>query len=348
MKQTLFLHIGYHKTGTTSLQSLLDQNAAALRGIGVYYPDTVGDGKRNYFRKHLQFFIDLNTAHAERGDIAAPVRAMARLILDSKAPTAIVSEESFSGLTEAVLDRLADLRADFNVKVVAVLRRQDEFLQSFYQQSIRDFGETRDFPDFIRESEWQRIHYDTAMTRWANRFGAENIHVLSYDLCDDGDSIIPSVLNILLEGRRADFIDMSRAWNTSLPTICYETLKYVNRSGAPEAERRAVYTALRDYVKSQAFAETRLGRKVLNRTYLTEDISQGVANAFAESNARTSTLFFCGANPFPGMPRPKQVGEALAGLTAAAVSFVPKDMIGLLSYVLINGKPRKPAAGLVD
>jgi hypothetical protein len=345
VKQTLYLHIGYHKTGTTSLQSLLDQNATALRGIGVYYPDTVGDGKRNYFHKHLQFFIDLKTAHDQQGDIAAPVRAMARLIQDSGAPTTIVSEESFSGLTEAVLDRLADLRADFTVKVVAVLRRQDKFLQSFYQQAIRDFGEKRDFPDFIRESKWQRIHYDTAMTSWADRFGAENIHVLSYDLCDGGNSVIPSVLNILLEGRRADFLDMSRAWNTSVPTICYETLKYVNRSAAPEAERRAVFRALSDYVKSKAFAETRLGRNVLNRSYLTEEISQSVANAFAESNARTSALFFGGANPFPGMPPPTQTGEALDGLTAAPVSFLPKDMIGLLSYVLISGKLRKPAAG---
>jgi hypothetical protein len=183
------------------------------------------------------------------------------------------------------------------------------------------------------------------MTSWADRFGAENIHVLSYDLCDGGNSVIPSVLNILLEGRRADFLDMSRAWNTSVPTICYETLKYVNRSAAPEAERRAVFRALSDYVKSKAFAETRLGRNVLNRSYLTEEISQSVANAFAESNARTSALFFGGANPFPGMPPPTQTGEALDGLTAAPVSFLPKDMIGLLSYVLISGKLRKPAAG---
>ena len=345
MKQTLFLHIGYHKTGSTSLQSLLDQNAAALRGIGICYPDTIGDGKRNYFRKHLQFFIDLKTAFDGGGDLAAPVRAMSRLILDSGAPTAIVSEESLSGLPQPVLDRLADLRADFNVKVVAVLRRQDGFLQSFYQQSIRDHGETRDFPEFIRESKWQRLHYDTAMTRWADRFGAENIHVLSYDLCGNGNSILPAVLNILLEGRQADFIDMARTWNTSLPTICYETLKIVNRSGAPEPERRAVYKALQDYAKSSAFAETRLNRKVLNRAYLTDEMSQGVANAFAGSNAQTSALFFDGADPFPDMPRPTAKGATLAGLTAAATPFAPKDMIGLLSNVIANTKPRHPTVG---
>ncbi len=345
MKQTLFLHIGYHKTGTTTLQSLLDQNAGALRKIGVFYPDTVGDGKRNYYRKHLQFFIDLKTAHAEKGDVGGVVQGMARVILDSGAPTAIVSDESFSGFPPAILDHLATLRADFNVKVVAVLRRQDGFLQSFYQQSIRDYGETRDFPDFVRDSDWQRIHYDAAMTRWADRFGAENLHVLSYDLCDEGETVIPSVLNVLLEGRRAASIDTSRAWNTSLPAVCYETLKFVNRSGAPEAERRAIYTALRDYVRSKAFAETRLGRKVLNKEYLTDEISQGIANAFAASNAKTSALFFGGADPFPGMPQPTNPGATLAALTTTGVTFVPKDMIGLMSYVLVNGKPRNPASG---
>ena len=346
VKQTVYLHIGYHKTGTTSLQSLLDQNARDLLAMGVFYPDTIGDGKRSYFRKHLQFFLELKAAHSSGGDLTAPVRAMSGAILASGAPIAVISEESLSGISEPILDALATLRNDFNVKVVAVLRGQDSFLQSFYQQSIRDFGEMRDFTDFIRGAEWQRLFYDTAMRRWADRFGANNLHVLSYELSDDGNTVIPKVLDILLGGRNAGFIDTSRVWNKSLPAICYETIRFLNRSDAPEAERRMVYSALRDYVVSREFSETRLPPRVLAKTYLTPEISQTISNAFAASNARTTAMFFGGANPFPDMMPPHPSGPgALADLAAAATTFALKDMIGLLGHILANPRPKKPRSG---
>src|SRR6202022_3469950 len=34
-----FIHIGTHKTGTTSIQHLLSRNSSALRQMGYYYPD---------------------------------------------------------------------------------------------------------------------------------------------------------------------------------------------------------------------------------------------------------------------------------------------------------------------
>ncbi len=339
--QTLYIHIGYHKTGTTSLQSLLDQNAPALLDMGVFYPDTIGDGKRSYFGKHLQFYLDLKAAHSDSGDMVAPVEAMAKAIIASGAPMAMISEESFSGIPDAIMDALAQFRTWFNVKIIACLRGQDSYLQSFYQQSIRDFGETRDFPEFIRANEWPRLHYAAALQRWADRFGVENLHVLSFELSDGGNSVNPQILNLLLGGRRADFIDATRVWNKSLPTICYETIRFLNRSDGPEPERRAVYVALRKYVVSKDFAETRLPDRVLAKTYLTPEISQFLANAFAASNARTSARFFGGLNPFPDMMPPNQAGQPLSGLTAAAPSFAPKDMIGLLSYVLTNPRPKK-------
>lgn len=337
LKQALYLHIGYHKTGTTSLQSLLDENRTALLDMGVFYPDTKGDGKRNYFRKHLEFYIALKTALAERGDLSTPIRAMANAILATGAPVAVISEESISGFPEPVLDALAGFRTDFDVKVIAVLRRQDSFLQSFYQQSIRDFGETLDFPEFLKGSDWKRIHYDTAMQRWADRFGQENMHVFSYDLLGNGTALIPSVMDILLGGRRTDFMDPSRNRNRSLPTICYETLKLLNRSAAPEIERRAVYKAMHDYVNSAAFSATRLSDKSLAKTYLTPEISQVIANVFDVSNARTAEMFFGGTHPFPEMMKPSRTGPDLAELTSERPGFAPRDMIGLLSHILING-----------
>jgi hypothetical protein len=36
--KTAFVHVGTHKTGTTSIQSMLAANAKTLRGAGVFVP----------------------------------------------------------------------------------------------------------------------------------------------------------------------------------------------------------------------------------------------------------------------------------------------------------------------
>ena len=48
----LLLHIGTHKTGTTSIQKFCAGNRARLRGQGLWYPDYDLIGKEGHYAHH--------------------------------------------------------------------------------------------------------------------------------------------------------------------------------------------------------------------------------------------------------------------------------------------------------
>lgn len=83
------LHLGTEKTGSTSLQSYLFQNADRLRQRGVFYPRQFGEGP------HVQL-----TALGLREDSQAPVPP--GLGFTSKAELDRISEEALAGLAADV------------------------------------------------------------------------------------------------------------------------------------------------------------------------------------------------------------------------------------------------------
>lgn len=66
---TLWLHIGTHKTGTTSLQSALSQSGAALRAAGIAYFPTADAARL----AHLFLRDGLKTSLRLRGALPLPV-----------------------------------------------------------------------------------------------------------------------------------------------------------------------------------------------------------------------------------------------------------------------------------
>ena len=102
MRKRLILHIGMHKTGSSSIQHFLSRNRLALAAAGVLYPRSVGpDGRRQ--PKHNAIFsaisheIDHGAPHPVLGPSSEVIDAMARRIAVSRAKTAILSAEGFSG-----------------------------------------------------------------------------------------------------------------------------------------------------------------------------------------------------------------------------------------------------------
>ena len=70
MFETLYLHIGIEKTGTTSIQKSLDQNRDSLLELGYYYPKQFSVGLNSHLaamflndamsRTNMKLIIDKN------------------------------------------------------------------------------------------------------------------------------------------------------------------------------------------------------------------------------------------------------------------------------------------------
>lgn len=145
----LYVHIGRAKTGTSAIQAFLAMNAGALAVNGVKYAKT-----GSYHNTHHPLAWSLHKAAARSGGgywkraskyahlEMAPGEywsALRNEIKTSAYDTFVVSSEEFGVVLD--LHVTAPLIAAFlegiEVRVIVYFRRQDEFLQSVYNQAVK-------------------------------------------------------------------------------------------------------------------------------------------------------------------------------------------------------------------
>lgn len=171
MKPRLIIHLGLPKTGSTSLQTFLRENAAALADAGIHYPKVREENAdHKFFRAAAGFpYIYQEISHAplareikrregglDPAAIVTPLWSTAlRRIHESGARAAIISYEHFS--TRPELYRFEPLRPrlrDFDVAGVIYLRNHEDWASSLYGQFLRRrTGPTLSFSEFIASPE---------------------------------------------------------------------------------------------------------------------------------------------------------------------------------------------------
>lgn len=162
----LYLHAGFHKTGTTAIQHCAAANRGRLHSQGVLYPEYSPMFARTTEGHHL-------FAHAladkSRHLTAGQARELAvkwhdqarregsRVFLSAEPVCRHFISGKPSGWRESrlrYLQRLADALKGFEVEPVLVLRRQDDFVRSLYQERVARGSISTGFQSFcnVRES----------------------------------------------------------------------------------------------------------------------------------------------------------------------------------------------------
>ena len=163
-RQRLILHIGTHKTASSTLQALMAHNRAALAARGVCYPRT----DRPPFPQHPKH----NSLYAALNGGPAQTRAEIDLLLHefraSGAHTLVLSAEGLSTLPAAAVAGLAPLTAGFATEVVCFLRRPDRFVESLWNQRCKTGREQRHIDDFLRRPRVRALlDYPAMLDAWA-------------------------------------------------------------------------------------------------------------------------------------------------------------------------------------
>ncbi|MBX9698642.1 MAG: hypothetical protein K2X74_04350, partial [Acetobacteraceae bacterium] len=146
--RTLFLHVGMHKTGTTSIQQTLHAGRAALAEAGLsWFAGAEPNHSRSVFSAftetpHLYHVNRRHGLHAptDAAQHAAEARAALTAFLHgAPEPGLILSGEDISMLGEAAIRRmLAAFRPLVDrIVVVAMVRPPRGFIASAIQQRIR-------------------------------------------------------------------------------------------------------------------------------------------------------------------------------------------------------------------
>lgn len=241
----LILHIGTHKTGTSSLQKFLQINDRVLAENGFYYASRPNAKNSNYLAqliaskqlKKAQTFLDYNVQRAKR----------------SGAHTVIVSAESFYAMTkffhqlvgkecsdywETELELIEllhmSLPRDVQSKVVVVFRRQDRFLESIYGQLVKSRSVALSIDEF-RLFMAETLDYQRHLEVWNSVF--RDCLACSYEAMSGNinDYFIREILSLENAGR---FRSLDLRANERLSRDVLEYKKIINRFETSDIEKR--------------------------------------------------------------------------------------------------------------
>ena len=222
---TLVLHIGLHKTGSSYLQGLLAARREALLREGLLFPmtgivDKASTGTREGAGSGQALF-SRRGGHEE-------LRAQLLTELPEDVATVLVSSEEFSRAGPPSPERLLARFADFGtVKVVLVLRRQDDWIESYYKQIVDQYGnfETRSFERYVQETGRSLLDFHSRFTPWRNLVGPQNFHVVSYDDVPDAVAICRRLLG--LAGVQGPVLDEL----STVPVPRYDSVRAIDTVG---------------------------------------------------------------------------------------------------------------------
>ena len=211
-KKTLYLHIGTHKTGTTSIQMALHTHSEELFSRGIYYPPL------NNFFNHHDLPVYLQSADGEQkiknwfDGIVSTVNTQPvnSVIVSSEAfyvyrliqlisnnafyPYVVITKESYKEKLIKLRSLIPEL---FDVKVVIYLRRQDHFLESAYYQMVKGHGAYSGSTDDALEGLSVYLDYNFLLGLWSEVFGRDNIIVRVYEKQQIPDGSVKDFLQLI-------------------------------------------------------------------------------------------------------------------------------------------------------
>lgn len=221
----IFIHIGTHKTGTTSLQTFLHCHSAELADAGIYLPvsGTVEEASGPTRVHHNLAFELLGDSRFDMrlgglDDIVAELH-------DSHAHSAIISSEELAYLVENPKGlqkfETALRRAGHSISWLMFCRRVDDYSESLYCL-LRGCGiyPEWEYPGFVfsilfcgkyaqNKKFCSTVHYfdyDAFARRWQS-LSSSSFILLDFDQAMSGSGVLPCFLTAI--GAPASLIEIS-------------------------------------------------------------------------------------------------------------------------------------------
>lgn len=275
MKVVIF--IGHFKTGSTSLQTFLTRNSAALRQQSVLYPSVLRDtrpalvrlanriaGREQLFRINRLEAHNLLALRLKTDETGLPMPwwyphapptehlfENIRTQIEQTAPQTVllVSEHlaELGGVDHKQIRRLGAFFAGCQIRIVATLRRPDTYLSSWHGQRLK----AREYFEPLRTTGLQEylgtVHIDYAMMlrAWMDAFPEAEFRIRNHaDIMQRGGSI-PSFLEDASITHTDDLQDV-RPENLSVPYAFREVLRCGVRDLPPKLASNLVSWTIRN------------------------------------------------------------------------------------------------------
>ncbi len=213
----LFLHIGRHKCGTTSIQKTLYRNREKLLESGYYYPAT---GIRVAAHHEIAEALGGKNPSATEEVRAELYQSLKDEARRTNCRNIVISSEQFQSCNPAAV---AAFFRDFDVVPVCYLREQAAYLRSSYLQKVHATSYTGSIEKFYQEG--FSTDYKVFLEKWKAVFKQDFlIRLFDRDSLTDGDAVTDFLVAIL--GLTRDDIENLQLLSDENPSLSREMLAF--------------------------------------------------------------------------------------------------------------------------
>ena len=188
----LFIHIGAHKSGSSSIQQFMSLNAESLQTHGIHYPYLGGPGRA----QHILAQQLRNEGPSSRGIQAW---STLRTFADSRPDVKIVlSSEVFETLRSDEIVEIGKRLSGVPVTIMIYIRQTAETLPSRYSQLTKTGINFRNFDEFYIHNRPRPGTFGRHFQMWADVFGWDSLRIRDLDKRSlTGGSLIDDFLSAL-------------------------------------------------------------------------------------------------------------------------------------------------------
>jgi hypothetical protein len=142
-KRVCYIHVGPHKTGTTSIQWFLQENREELRKCGYFVPES--ETKRGAHYALVEKLCGLELGEHREPLVAKSIRAL----VETPSEAIVISSESLEGIlrsrkhADVFFSRIGEL--DLEPKLILFPRNQPQWINSSYSSSVKSFRRSDPF-----------------------------------------------------------------------------------------------------------------------------------------------------------------------------------------------------------
>lgn len=242
-RKRVLLHIGAHKTGSTSLQWALTRSAPVLAAKGVLYPEAGRPSWARLGHHSLAFsfvrragHLPAKETHALSADERAALwRQVHDEIAASAADTIVLSSEEFDVLDTAEIADVARELERYSVTPVVFLRNTVDFVESSFRTSIIHGGYRRSIDEFA-SGQRSRLDYAALLRDWRMVAVDGKVTAFAYDDPEVRRNAVSAFFD-LLGVPISDLSAKSREkQNESAPAFICELVRSLRVEGASEEE----------------------------------------------------------------------------------------------------------------
>jgi len=184
--KNLYLHIGFHKTGTSALQEYLNENREELEEKGIFYPKSLnnkypGNVDLSWALKKEPPKWSSITNSQEKEKI---ISYYLHQIKNTECNDIIISSEDFSLLDNEIssIEKIKTIFNNYNIKIIAYIREPKEFIFSLYAHAVREKVVTSSFEEYLlNKYNFRASDFALRLLPWQKVFGKEKLIIKKYN-----------------------------------------------------------------------------------------------------------------------------------------------------------------------